>query len=219
MKAAAVRVLPVPVAISTSSLRLPRVTSADRASMHFDLVVAVDDLPLDGDGRQVAAVLARGDPPLEVVLCIEARDLARVGVGLPIQKPHFLSVRQEDERYAELFGVVPALVLRRNGIGARPLRLQRRHRPPLPVAEHVVGLRAVGQRVFEQDARAVGQVPARVLEQRVDLDAREGFGSAAHVAAHGSTISTPVWRNSPAFRVTTARPRLAAAAARKASGT
>ena len=34
IKAAAVRVLPVPVAISTSSLRVPRETSADSAAMH-----------------------------------------------------------------------------------------------------------------------------------------------------------------------------------------
>ena len=35
----------------------------------------------------------------------------------------------------------------------------------------------------------------------------------------GSTVSTPVFRNSAGLRVTMARPRTAAAAARKASGT
>ena len=120
-------------------------------------------LPLDLGGRQVAAVLARRDPPLEVVLRMEARNLAGVAVGFPVEEPHFLAVRQEYERHAELFGVVPALVLRRDRIGARPLGLQRRHGAALTVAEHIVGLRAVRKRVFEQHARTVGQVPARSL--------------------------------------------------------
>ena len=183
-----------------------------------DLVVAVDDPPVDGDRRQVATDPARGAPPFEVVLLVEARDLSGVGIRLPIQEPHFLAVREEDERHAELFGVVPTLILRRNGIDARALGLQRRHRSALPVAEHVVGLRAVGERMFEQDAHAVGQVPARILEQGVDLDAREGFGRAAHAAVQRLTVSTPMLRNSTVLRVTTASPRVAAAA-RKASGT
>ena len=74
----------------------------------FDLVVAVDNPAVGGNPRQVAPDPARGDPPLQVVLGKEARDLARVGVGLPVEEPHFLAVRQEDERHAELFGVVPS---------------------------------------------------------------------------------------------------------------
>ena len=136
----------------------------------FDLVVAVDD-PAD---------LARGDPPFEVILGIETRDLARVGIRLAIKQPHFFAVRQESERHVELFGVVPPLVLRRNGIGARSLGFERRHGPALPVAEHVVCLRSVRQRVLEKDARAVGQAPAHVLEQGVDLDPRKGFRRDAH---------------------------------------
>ena len=100
----------------------------------FDLVVAVDDLPVDGNRRQITPVPARGDPPFKVVLRKEARDLARVGVGFAIEKPHFLAVRQEDERHAELFGVVLPLVLGCDGMGARPLGFQRRHRPTLAVA-------------------------------------------------------------------------------------
>ena len=48
-----------------------------------------------------------------------------------------------------------------------------------------------------------------------------GVGNDAHrgLAVQGSTVVTPVLRNPPAFRVTTASPREAAAAARKASGT
>lgn len=39
------------------------------------------------------------------------------------------------------------------------------------------------------------------------------------LATQGSTVSTPVLRNSLAFRVSTTSPRVAAAAAMKASGT
>ena len=161
----------------------------------FDLVVAVDDLPVDGDRRRVAAHPARGDPSFEVVLRVEACDRACVGVRLPIQEPHFLAVRKEDERDAELLGVMSSLVLRRDRIDARPLGLQHRHGPALPVAEHVVGQRAVGQRVLEQDARSVGEVPARVLEQGVDPDACEGFGRTAHVVPE-STASMPIYTSS-----------------------
>ena len=87
------------------------------------------------------------------------------------------------------------------------LGLKRRHGPALPVAEHVVSLRAVGQRVFEQDARTVGQIPARIRKQRVDLDPREGFGRAAHALDQGSTTSMPMSSKSLTLRVTTAMPR------------
>ena len=146
-------------------------------------------------------------------LTVYSCDRARVGVGLPVEEPYFLAVRQEDERHAELFGVVLPLVLCRHRIGARALGFQRRHRPALPVAEHIVGLRSVGKRVLEQDARPVGQVPACVLEQCVDLDAREGFGRAAHAAAQGSTTSMSISSKSRTLRVATVRPRARAIAA------
>ena len=80
-----------------------------------------------------------------------------------------------------------SLVLRHDRIEARPLGLQYRHGPALPVAEHVIGLRAVGQRVLEQDTRSVGEVPARVLKQGVDLDTCEGFRRAVHADVRRST--------------------------------
>ena len=159
-----------PSACRASAIRPPRCGSAGSgrhldqqlaaAEQHFagqrhdafDLVVAVDDLPVDCDPRQVAANPARGDPTFEIVLCIEARDLARVGIRLSVQKPHFLAARQEAERHADLPRVVPCLVLRRDGIDARALGLDHRHGPALPVAKDVVGLRGVRKRVFEQDA-------------------------------------------------------------------
>ena len=143
MKAAAVRVFAGPGRHLDQQLAPPVRDFGGQSFNALDLVVAVDDLLIDGDGRQVAADLPCGDPPFEVVLGVEARDLARMGVRLPFHEPHFLAVRQEDERYAELFGVVLPLTLRPDRLGARPLGFQRRHGPALPVAEYVVGLRAV----------------------------------------------------------------------------
>ena len=74
-----------------------------------------------------------------------------MGICLSVQKPHFLAVRQEAERHADLPRVVPSLVLRRDGIDARSLDLNHRHELALPVAKDVISLRAVRKRVFEQD--------------------------------------------------------------------
>lgn len=48
---------------------------------------------------------------------------------------------------------------------ANPFGLQRSHRLALTVAEHIIGLRTVRQRAFDQHARNVGQIPTRVLQQ------------------------------------------------------
>ena len=85
--------------------------------------------------------------------------------------------------------------------------------PRILILPYVAGLRAVGKRVLEQDARTVGQVPAGVLEQGVDLDAREGFGRAAHAVVQGSTTSTSKLSKSRTFRVATVRSRERAIAA------
>lgn len=74
-----------------------------------------------------------------------------MGIRLSVQKPHFLAVQQEAKRHADLPRVVPLLVLRRDGIDARALDLDHLHGPALPVAKDVVSLRAVRNRVFEQD--------------------------------------------------------------------
>ena len=188
--AAAVRVFPVPVAISTSRLRLPRETSAHKCVYALDLIVPVHDPAVRFDGGQVATNPPRGDPTLQVILRIEARDLPRMGVGFAVEKPHLLAVRKEGERNVELGGVVATLILCRDWIDPGVLRLQRRHGTAGTVAKHVVGTRAVRQRVFEENVRPVGHVPPGVLQQRVDLNAGKRFGSAAHVPAHGSTRSS-----------------------------
>ncbi len=159
-----------------------------------DLVVAVDDCAVDFDGGEVAAKRARGDPPFEVVLREEADDPARVRVRFSVEEPDLLAVRQEDERHAQLEGIVAPLVLRQDRVDACALGFERRQRPALTVAQHVVGQRAVGEQVFEQDARAVGDIPAGIPEQRVDLRARESLGGAAHRAA-GMLRSVAARRN------------------------
>ena len=58
----------------------------------LDLVVAIHDPPVGLHCREVAANAPGGHPSLQVVLRIEARDLARVCVGRAVEKPHFLAV-------------------------------------------------------------------------------------------------------------------------------
>ena len=66
----------------------------------FDLAIKVNDPSVDFDLGQIAAALAHCDPPFKVVLGVEAGDLARMGVGFAVKKPHLLAVRQEGERHA-----------------------------------------------------------------------------------------------------------------------
>ena len=137
-----------------------------------------------------------------------------MGVGFAVEEPDLLAVRQKRERDTQLLGVVAALVLRPDRLDPRVLRLQRRHRAARAVAEHVVRTRSVGQGVFEQDARAVGDVPVRVLQEGVDPDAGGGLGPAVHaVDDQGSSSSVPVSSKSATFRVATAMPRERAIAA------
>ena len=57
------------------------------------------------------------------------------------------------------------------------------------------------------------EIPARVLEQGVDLDVREGFGRPAHAVVHGSTTSMSRASKSRTLRVATAMSRERAMAA------
>ncbi len=81
----------------------------------LDLIVAIDGPPIDRDAGQIAA---RGNPLFQVVLRTEARDLPGMRIDLVGEEPRFLAIRQEDERYAELLGVVVALVLCFNRVDA-----------------------------------------------------------------------------------------------------
>ena len=146
----------------------------------IDLVAAVDDPPVDRDIGEGAADGAGRNPAFEVFLRVEGRDRAGVGVRVPVEEPHLVAVREEDERDVELLRVVAPLVLGGDRIDARALCLDHRHRPPGAVAEHVVRPRTVAKRVLEEDARPVGQVPPGVRKQRVDLDPGERLGGRAH---------------------------------------
>ncbi len=146
----------------------------------IDLVAAINDPPVDGDIGERAADRPGRDPAFEVFLRVEGRDRARVGVRVPVEEPHLVAVREEDERDLELLRVVAPLVLGGERVDARTLRLDHRHRPPGTVAEHVIRPRAVAERVLEHHARPIGQVPFRVREKGVNLDPRERFGGAGH---------------------------------------
>ena len=155
-----------------------------------DLVAAVRNLAVDRDVGQRASYRSRGDPAFQIVLGVEGRDLAGVGVPVAVQEAHLLAVREEDEGDIEPRRVMDALVLRGEWPGARALGLDDGHGPPGAAAEHVVGARAVRQRMFEQDSHAVGQIPSGVREQGVDPDTGECFRGAG---GHRSATSGP-WR-------------------------
>ena len=99
-----------------------------------DLVAAVNDLPVDRDVDQRAANRLGCDPALKVLLRIEGRDFACVGVRVSVQKPHLVAVRQEHEGNSEQLRVVPTLVLGGDRLDARALGLDHRHRSPGAVA-------------------------------------------------------------------------------------
>ena len=107
-----------------------------------------------------------------------------------------LALRQEDERNAKLPGVVALLGASRGRIRAGALRFQGRRRSALPIAELMVGPRTVRQRVFVQHTRTIRQIPGRVLEQCVDLDAREGSGLRPY--ARAASLSNGSRRSSKA---------------------
>lgn len=98
-----------------------------------------------------------------------------MGIRLAIKEPDFLTIREEDEGNTQLLGIVPTLILGRDNINAGVLGFQSRCWPALPITEYVVRFRAVGQLFLKQNARSVGQVSARILEQTVNLDPCEGF--------------------------------------------
>lgn len=110
-------------------------------------------------------------------------------------------------------GVLTALVLRGDGVDAGVLGFEGGHRTAGAVAEDVIGSTSVGKRVLEEDARAVGDVPARVLEKGIDLDPGEGFFGVGHGACHGLTSSSSISTKSMTFLVTTVMPRERAIAA------
>ena len=108
-----------------------------------DLVLAIDDPPVDLDAGQFQPVPAGRDPPLQVVRGVEGGDLPRVGVRLTVEEPSLLAVRQEHERHAELLGVVAALILRLDRVDAGALGFERCQGSSRSVAERVIGPRAV----------------------------------------------------------------------------
>ena len=99
-----------------------------------ELVAAVDDPPVDRDVGEGAADRARRDSAFQILLRVEGRDRSCVGVRVPVEEPHLVAVREEDERDLELLRVVAPLVLGGDRVDARALGLHHRHRPPGAVA-------------------------------------------------------------------------------------
>ena len=166
-------------------------------AQHLDagaLVVAARDPPVHGDAGRRHPQRPGRDPPLQVLLAEHGGHRAEVRVAVQIAEPHLLAVGQEHERHAEPSGVGQRLRLRRAQAHARLLGFQHRQRLPAPVAQDVVGLGPVTQPMLEPDAPPVGQLPARILELRVDLDPRKCF-----VPTHGSVVPASPDRVKPAL--------------------
>ena len=76
-----------------------------------------------------------------------------MGVVVPVEEPHLVAIREEDERNLELLRVVALLVLLGDWVDARPLRFGHRHWPLGAVAEPVVLVRRPGG---DRDVHSVG---------------------------------------------------------------
>ena len=96
-------------------------------------------------------------------------------LDLPVPEPHFLAVGEEDERHAQLLRIRPRLPRRIGRVGGRPLGLDDRQRPPIAVAQHVVGLGRIRQHVLEPHRIRILDVPALIPDLGVDLDPRKRF--------------------------------------------
>jgi hypothetical protein len=99
-----------------------------------------------------------------------------MGVLVLVAEPDFLAVGEENERDAEFVGVAAALRFAIGEIDAGLLGLKDCQCPALPVEQDIICTAAAAQRIFEPDALSVGQAPAGVTQQFVNLDPGEGLG-------------------------------------------
>lgn len=102
ISAAAVRVLPVPVAISRTSLPPAGGRLAAERIGAIDLVVALEDVPVDGNGERIASHDRGRDPPLEIRLREEGLDPPRVRLVLPAPETDFPAVREKHVRNTKM---------------------------------------------------------------------------------------------------------------------
>jgi hypothetical protein len=156
----------------------------------IDLIVALDDAPVDGNGERIASHDRGRDPALEIRLREERLDPPRVGLVLPVPETDLLAIREKHVRDAEV---------RRVGLGLRfgdaedrlcALGFNDCERPAVSVAEHVIRASAVGHRDLAPDGIAIGEIPALLLQLGIDLDPRERLVRRAHALPRPTPIGS-----------------------------
>ena len=130
---------------------------------------------VDGDAERVAADLAGCLPSGKIILaeyCFDAPEMRILGF---VPEPHFLAIRQEDERYIELVGVALPLCLTCAQIDAGALCLQHGKRPARSVKQRIVRRPTIIERILEANATTIRKRPACILQDLIDLYPCECF--------------------------------------------
>lgn len=94
--------------------------------------------------------------------------ISRVRFLRVVPEADFATVREKNVGNVELFGAGAALFGCVGRIDRGALRFGHRHRTAMTVAKHIIGARAVRQRILRSERSCRRSVPADVLEQRVD---------------------------------------------------
>jgi hypothetical protein len=141
MKAAAVRVLPVPVAISKLAFA-PGDFSAKRVDTIL-LVITARNVRVDCYGKRVLLHLARGEALFEVRLLEKGFDGARVGFAFPLPEPELLAVGEKDIGNAELLRIGPGLLDSVTRANRKAFCFNDGHGAAIAVAEHIIRSRLV----------------------------------------------------------------------------
>ena len=113
------RVLPLPVAISTSSLRRPSSISPAQDVDAVPLVGTASHAGVDGHLGRRDPERAGGEAPLQLVPAEDRRHRTEVGVAVEVAEADLLTVGEEHERHLEGGGVGERLWL---GLAQRPAR-------------------------------------------------------------------------------------------------
>ena len=158
---------------------------------------------VDLDRQHVPPQLGGGGTALQVALGKEGLDLARKGFGLPLPEADLVAVGQEDVGDLKLGRVGLGLGFGFGRVDSRLLGFDDGEGAAVAIAQHVVGLGAVGQHVLEPHGVRVRDLPALVAELGVDLDARERFvghpfclvavGGQCQQARVGLTVTFSTW--------------------------
>ena len=108
IRATAVQVLPVPVAISTNS-SLPELDFPAQRINARHLVIAPGNAAINRLGQRINPQLPTGCAPFQIVLGEKRPDRMRMRLALPVPKPDFPAIGQKDEGHLGQPGVMQCL--------------------------------------------------------------------------------------------------------------